>query len=86
MHNPPHPGELVRDLLIKDEDGNKIYSVADAANILGCHRSSLNSLIGGKRAITPEMALALENNGYGSAEHWLSMQNSYDLFSLRKAA
>jgi len=29
------------------------------------------------------MAVALERNGGGSAEHWLTMTNNYDLFKLR---
>ena len=83
LFNPPHPGLMVKDLMIEDEDGIKINSVAHAAEQLGCHRSTLNSLISTRRSLTPEMAIALETNGLGSAEHWLAMQASYDLFALR---
>ena len=55
MYNPPHPGLLVKDRFIEDEDGNKLSS------------STLNSLINGRRAISPAMALALEKANGGSA-------------------
>jgi addiction module HigA family antidote len=83
MHNPPHPGELVATLLIRDEDGNNIESVEKVASRLGCHRNTLNKLITCKQALSPKMALALETDGRGSAEHWLAMQAAYDLFQLR---
>ena len=83
MFNPPHPGRLVLHQLIEDEDGNKISSVAEVAAKLGCHRTTLNKIINGSAGITPAMALALEQVGGSSAEMWLSMQNSYDLFHLR---
>ena len=85
MYNPLHPGLLVKDRFIEDEDGKKINSVAEVANFLGCHRSTLNSLINGKYAISPAMALALEKANGGSAEHWLAMQAAYDLSALRQA-
>ncbi len=31
MHNPPHPGELIKTFLIEDGDGNKIDSIANVA-------------------------------------------------------
>jgi addiction module HigA family antidote len=84
MFNPCHPGELLAIELIRDEDGNKIDSVQSVADKLGCHRSTLNRVIAGTASITPEMALALEFAGAGSAEHWLAMQAHYDLFQLRQ--
>ncbi|MGL6159502.1 HigA family addiction module antitoxin [Microbulbifer sp.] len=84
MHNPCHPGELLAIALIRDEDGNRIDSVQSVANKLNCHRSTLNRVIAGTASITPEMALALESIGAGSAEHWLAMQANYDLFRLRR--
>lgn len=83
MFNPPHPGRLVMNQLIRDEDGNEIDSVANVADKLGFHRSTLNRIIKCEASITPEMALALEDFGTGSAEHWLAMQANYDLFQLR---
>ena len=83
MYNPSHPGQILRQRLIEDEDGHKIDSVAVVATRLGCHRNTLNRVINGSASVTPDMALALEQVGAGSAEFWLSMQANYDLFQLR---
>ena len=83
MYNPSHPGRIIRQRLIKDEDGRKIGSVAVVAERLGCHRNTLNRVINGSAAVTPEMALSLEAAGAGNAEFWLSMQANHDLFQLR---
>jgi len=83
MYNPSHPGRIIRQRLIEDEDGHKIDSVAVVAERLGCHRNTLNRVINGSASVSPEIALALEQVGTGSAEFWLSMQASYDLFQLR---
>ncbi len=84
MHNPSHPGRIIRQRLIEDEDGNKIGSIAEVAEQLGCHRNTLNRVINGSASVTPGMALSLELNGAGAAEFWLSMQANYDLFQLRQ--
>ena len=86
MFNPPHPGRLIYIQFIKDEDGNAIDSVANVAACLGVHRSTLNRVLSQKTALSPEMAIALEKIGGGSAEYWLGMQTDYDLFQLRSAA
>lgn len=83
MYDPSHPGRIIRQRLIEDEDGHKIDSVAVVAERLGCHRNTLNRVINGSASVTPEMALALEHAGAGSAEFWLTMQANYDLFQLR---
>lgn len=83
MYNPSHPGQIIRQRLIEDEDGHKIDSVSVVAERLGYHRNTLNRLINGSASVTPDMALALEQAGAGSAEFWLSMQANYDLFQLR---
>ncbi len=86
MHNPSHPGEILRITLIEDEDGNKIESVASVAERLGYTRNTLNRVINGSASLTPAMAVALEQQGHGSAEFWLNLQMAYDLFHLRQGA
>ena len=83
MYKPSHPGRIIRQRLIEDEDSRKIDSVAVVAERLGCHRNTLNRVINGSASVTPEMALALEEAGVGNAEFWLSMQANHDLFHLR---
>lgn len=79
MKNPLHPGELVRDNL---EDLH--LTVAEAAAGLGITRQQLYNVIGGKCAITPEMALRFEKGFGGTASFWLQMQVNYDLARARE--
>lgn len=85
LYNPAHPGRLVRMRLFDEDEGCHIGSIVEAAELLGCHRNTLNKVLNGSASITPEMALALEQIGAGTAEFWLSVQSSYDLFVLRQA-
>jgi antitoxin HigA-1 len=81
MKNPPHPGELIGDSL--DEMG---ITVSDAAKGLGISRQQLHSIIAGRAAITPEMAVRLEKALGSTADTWLRMQMSYDLARIRASA
>ena len=54
-------------------------SVAAAAKALGVTRQQLYNVIGGKSAVTPEMAVRFEKAFGGSADMWLRMQAAYDL-------
>ncbi len=83
LYNPSHPGRIIRQRLLEDEDGQWINSIAEVAKQLGCHRNTLNRVINGSASVSPKMALALEEAGAGKAEFWLSMQAKYDLFQLR---
>jgi antitoxin HigA-1 len=81
MKNPPHPGELI-DANLKELE----ISIATAADILAVSRQHLNSLVKGRSAITPEMALKLEIALGSTAETWMRMQSNYDLAEVRKHA
>jgi len=78
MKNPVHPGKLVKANL--DEIG---LSVVEAAKAIGVTRQQLYNVIGGKSAVTPEMAVRFEKAFGGSADLWLSMQAAYDLARVR---
>ncbi len=78
MYSPPYPGRLIR----SDLEALNI-SVANAANALGVDRSQLHRVLSGKSAISAEMALRLEAVIGSSADHWMRMQNAYDLAQLR---
>jgi addiction module HigA family antidote len=52
MHNPPHPGEVIREFCIKPLG----ITVTDAAKALGVSRKTLSELLNGHVSITPEMA------------------------------
>ncbi len=79
MLNPPHLGELVRDNM--EELG---WNVTEAAARLGCQRGTLSRLLNGKAGVSANMALALESIGWGSADHWMRMQASYELAQKRR--
>ena len=84
LHNPPHPGETLRDDVLPALG----LSVTDAAGQLGVARPSLSRVLNGRAAISPEMALRIEKwlgtaNG-GRADLWLAEQAAYDLWRARK--
>ena len=79
MANPPHLGELIRESM---EDVG--WSVTETAGRLGCERGTLSRLLNGKAGVSANMALALEDLGWGTAEHWMRMQASYDLAQARR--
>ena len=80
MLNPPHLGELIRESM--DDVG---WNVTETAARLGCERGTLSRLLNGKAGVSANMALALEDIGWGTAEHWVRMQASYELAQARRA-
>lgn len=80
MLNPPHPGEVVRELCLNPLG----LSVTAAAEGLGVTRKTLSELVNGHARISPEMALRLSMGFGGSAESWLQQQVLYDLAQTRK--
>jgi addiction module HigA family antidote len=80
QHNPPHPGALIQRTYIEpfaEITGNKI------ADRLGVARSTFNRLLNGVSDISPEMSLRLSRVLGGSAESWLSLQASYNVWRAR---
>ena len=80
MLNPPHVGELTRESM--DEEG---WNVTDTAARLGCERGTLLRWLNGKAGVSANMALALEDIGWGTADHWMRMQASYELAMARRS-
>ena len=79
MRKPPHLGELIR------ESMNDVgWNVTETAARLGCERGTLSRLLNGKAGVSANMALALEDIGWGTAEHWMRMQASYELAQARR--
>ena len=79
MLNPPHLGELIRESM--DDVG---WNVTETAARLGCERGTLSRLLNGKAGVSANMALALEDIGWGTADHWMRMQSSYELTQERR--
>ena len=77
MHNPCHPGEVLKEALSQ-------ISVTDAAELLGVGRVALSRLRKGATGIRPEMALRLSKALGTSPEFWYGMQVNYDLWQAKK--
>jgi addiction module HigA family antidote len=75
MHNPPHPGEILRELCL-DPLG---LTVTQAAGALGVSRKTLSSILNGHSGISAEMAIRLSMAFNTTAESWLLQQLQYDL-------
>lgn len=76
MHNPPHPGEVLREDVIAPLG----LSVTDAADRLAMSRVVLSRVLNGKAGISPDLAVRLEQAGAGTAQAWVAMQANYDLW------
>ncbi len=60
------------------------WNVTETAARLGCERGTLSRLLNGRVGVSANMALALEEIGWGAAEHWMRMQASYELANARR--
>ncbi len=76
MHNPPHPGLIIKELCLEPLG----VTVTDAAKALGVSRKTLSSIINGKAGISPEMAVRLSIAFNTSSESWMNQQSQYDLW------
>ena len=73
MHNPPHPGRILREYL-------GTVSVTDAAKHLGVTRVALSRILNGRAGISAAMALKLSDALATSPELWIGLQSQYDLW------
>jgi addiction module HigA family antidote len=80
MHNPPHPGEFIREVYLEKLE----ISARTVAAELNVSPSTFTRLLNGKSGVTPEMALRLSKTLGRTPESWLTMQNNYDLWQMRQ--
>ena len=80
MHNPPHPGEVLRELCLEPLE----LTITDAAAALGVSRKTLSAILNGRAGISPEMALRLSIAFDTTPESWLNQQSQYDLWVARQ--
>ena len=78
MHNPAHPGEVLREFLPRD------LPIGEIASRLGVSRQALSALLNGRAGVSAEMALRLEAALGTSAEMWVQMQANHDLWRARQ--
>ena len=80
MHNPPHPGQFIREIYISPFN----LSVRKVADSLSVSPSTLNRVLNGESNISPEMALRLSKALGRSPESWLAMQDQFNLWHAKK--
>ena len=80
MHNPLHPGEFIAEVYMQPFG----HSCRFVAKQLDVSASTLNRILKGKSAITPEMSLRLSKSLGRTPESWLAMQDNYDLWQAKQ--
>jgi antitoxin HigA-1 len=80
MHNPPHPGEFIREVYLEPFH----LSARQVAAKLRVSPSTFNRVLKGESGVTPEMALRLAKTLGRSPESWLAMQHNHDLWQARR--
>ena len=80
MHNPPHPGEILKELYLDP----LALTVTDTANALHVSRKTLSALLNGRGGISPVMAMRLARAFSTTPESWLNLQQQYDLWRVRR--
>lgn len=73
---PTHPGEMLREDFMPDYR----LTVVGLAEAVGVSRQSINELLRGRRAVSPEMALRFSRLFGNSPEFWLNAQRAVDLW------
>lgn len=82
MHNPPHPGEIIREQCIEPLG----LTITAAAKGLGVTRKALSELVNGHSGVSPEMAIRLSKAFGSNPETWLHLQLQYDLWHAERRA
>jgi addiction module HigA family antidote len=78
---PTHPGEMLREDFLPEFE----LTVAGLADAVGVSRQSVNELLRGRRAVSPEMALRFARLFGNSPEFWLNAQRAVDLWDATRA-
>jgi antitoxin HigA-1 len=76
MHNPPHPGEVLKVLCLEPLG----LTISEAAKALDVSRGKLSAVLNRRASITPDLALRLSIAFDTTAESWLIQQIQYDLW------
>ena len=76
MHNPPHPGRIVKDAIAAIP-----MSVTAFAAHIGVSRVALSRVFNERAGITPEMSIRIsEAFGQDSPDIWFNLQNDHDFW------
>jgi addiction module HigA family antidote len=79
MHNPPHPGEALREDVLPALR----MTASGLAQRLGCSLAEFSEVLDGRASITNDLARSLELAGLGAARVYLAEQAAYDLWQAK---
>ena len=82
MHNPAHPGEILRDLYLKPLG----VSITAAADALGVTRKHVSEIVNGHAPVSADMAIRLAGALGTEPKIWVNMQAQYDLWEATQKA
>ncbi len=82
MHNPVHPGEILRELYLKPLG----ITITQAAAALGVTRKHVSAIVNSRAPVTPDMAMRLAKALATEPELWVNLQAQHDLWAIRKKA
>ena len=82
MHNPAHPGEIVREMYLKPLD----VTITQAADALGVSRKHVSAIVNARASVAPDMAMRLALAFATESELWVNLQAQYDLWTVSKKA
>ena len=82
MHNPAHPGEILREMYLIPLR----VTITQAAKALGVTRKHVSAIVNGRAPVTPDMALRLASAFATEPELWVNMQAQYDLWTVSRQA
>ncbi len=80
QHNPPHPGEFIKETYIDPLN----ISLRKVALDLDVAPSTFSRLINGEADLSPEMALKLSKAFGRTPESWMQLQTNYQLWRAKK--
>ena len=76
MFNPPHPGEILKELYINPLG----ITITEFALKIGVRRATASDLINEKSALTPKMSIKLAKAFNTTPDMWLELQMQFDLW------
>ena len=83
MHDPPHPGEILKELYLDPLD----LTITAAAAALGVTRKALSELVNGRVGLSLDMAIRLSKAFPGTGiRMWLDMQLQHDAWHAERRA
>jgi len=77
---PTHPGEILLTEFLKPRKMTQVQ----LAHQVHVPVQRINTLIAGKRGVTPETAILLSQVFDTTPEFWMNLQTAYDLYAAKK--